>query len=560
MRSLGGRAAALERLEETGTGEPLDVLVVGGGITGAGIALDAASRGMTVGLVERFDFASGTSSKSSKLVHGGLRYLEQREFGLVREASTERDLLRRLAPHLVEPIPFVLPVSDRWRRAKFGVGLWAYNALATFKNLHIHRHIDAATTERMIPALPPGRIKGGYLFYDCKTDDVRLVMENLMQARAYGAVSVNYAAARDITPAGASGVCAAFVEDTPSGRMFEIKARRIISAAGVWGDRVESLVSAEAEARLRPSKGVHIVLRRDSLPATDAAAFIPDADRRRMLFVIPWLDAILVGTTDTSYEGSLERPRVEDDDRAYCLDAVNSAFGMSLTQADVAGAYAGLRPLIAGKGGATADLSRRHAVYDIAPGVTGITGGKMTTFRRMAADAVDRIAAELGVQAKSRTRWIRLGSTDVGALRAAVERRTRRLGVSDISAANLVRCYGDRALGVLDVAEETGITVEMAAGHLPLAAEAVYCARSEMARTLNDLLARRTRLALTDRAAGLGPTSQAAAVMGAELGWNAAEEARQIYAHRAAVEDERGSPIEATHMPAEPAPLHHGTA
>ena len=559
MRTLGSRDAALERLEQTSAGEPLDVLVIGGGITGAGIALDAASRGMTVGLIERFDFASGTSSKSSKLVHGGLRYLEQREFGLVREASTERDLLRRLAPHLVEPIPFVLPVSDRWKRAKFGVGLWAYNALATFRNLHIHRHIDAETTERMVPALPRGRIKGGYLFYDCKTDDVRLVMETLMQARAYGAVSVNYAAARDIAPSGPSGVCSVYVEDTATGRMFEVAARRVIAAAGVWGDRVESLVSAESAPRLRPSKGVHVVLRRDSLPATDAAAFIPDADRRRMLFVIPWLDAILVGTTDTSYEGSLETPRVEDSDRAYCLDAVNAAFGTSLTTAGLAGAYAGLRPLIAGKAGATADLSRRHAVYDIAPGVIGITGGKMTTYRRMAADAVDRVAAELGVQAKTRTRWIRLGSSDVGALRSAVDRRARRLDVSDGAASNLVRCYGDRALAVLDVAEETGITDPIAPGQLPLAAEAVYCARAEMARTLNDVLARRTRLALTDRDAGLGPGSEAATIMGAELGWNAAEEARQVYAHRAVVEDERGLPIEGASPLTDPAPVHERT-
>jgi glycerol-3-phosphate dehydrogenase len=380
-----------------------------------------------------------------------------------------------------------------------------------------------------------------------------------MQARAYGAVSVNYTAARDISPAETGDVCAAYVEDTVSGRMFEIKARRIISAAGVWGDRVEALVSAEAEARLRPSKGVHVVLRRDSLPATDAAAFIPDADRRRMLFVIPWIDAVLVGTTDTSYEGSLESPRVEDADRAYCLDAVNSAFGTSLTSADVAGAYAGLRPLIAGKAGATADLSRRHAVYDIAPGVIGITGGKMTTFRRMAADAVDRVADDLGVQAKSRTRWIRLGSSDVGALRAAVDRRARRLGIGDASAANLVRCYGDRALAVLDVAEETGITGIMAAGQLPLAAEAVYCARAEMACTLNDVLARRTRLALTDRAAGIGSGSEAATVMGAELGWGAAEEARQVYAHREAVECERGVPIDASLTLTGVPPLREGT-
>jgi glycerol-3-phosphate dehydrogenase len=559
MRTLGSRTHALERLAGTAASDPLDLLVVGGGITGAGIALDAASRGLRTGLVERFDFASGTSSKSSKLVHGGLRYLEQREFGLVREASTERDLLRRLAPHLVEPIPFVLPVADRWRRAKFGVGLWAYNALATFRNLHIHRHVDAEATERLVPSLPRGKVKGGYLFYDCKTDDVRLVMETLIQARAYGAIAVNYAAVHDITPAGTAGVCNVVVEDAASGQTFDVRARRVVAAAGVWGDRVEGLANDAGSPRLRPSKGVHVLFSRDTVPMTEAAVFIPDAERQRMLFVIPWLDAVLVGTTDTAYEGSLERPRVEEEDRDYCINAVNRAFGTSITADDLVGAYAGLRPLIAGKGGPTADLSRKHAVYDIVPGVIGITGGKLTTFRRMAGDAVDRVSSDLGAHGKSRTRWIRLGSSDVVALRAAVDRRARRLGISEGSAANLVRCYGERALAVLDVAQETGLHGPLVEGRDPLAAEAVYCARAEMARTLNDVLARRTRLALTDAAAGIGAGSDAASVLGAELRWDADEQARQTYAHRAAVEDERGAPVAATVEPAPTGTLREGT-
>jgi glycerol-3-phosphate dehydrogenase len=558
MRTLGTRTGALERLAATAAAEPLDLLVVGGGITGAGIALDGASRGLTVGLVERFDFASGTSSKSSKLVHGGLRYLEQREFGLVREASTERDLLRRLAPHLVEPVPFVLPVVNRWGRAKFGAGLWAYNALATFRNLHIHRHIDADATERMVPALPRGKVKGGYLFYDCKTDDVRLVMETLLQARAYGAIPVNYAAVRNIEPAGQAGICAATVEDALTSQTFEVRARRVVSAAGVWGDRVEALTSVDAGPRLRPSKGVHVVLPRTALDIGDAAAFIPDADRKRMLFVIPWLDAVLVGTTDTAYEGPLDRPRVEPEDRKYCLDAINHAFGTSLTEAHLAGAYAGLRPLIAGKAGATADLSRRHAVYDIAPGVLGITGGKLTTYRRMANDAVERVCDELGAQVKSRTRWIRLGSSDVGALRAAVDRRARRIQLSDETAANLVRCYGERALAVLDVAEETGLVGPLVPGRAPVAAEAVYCTRAEMATSLNDVLARRTRLALTDPAAGIGPGSEAASAVGAALEWDGAEQARQVYAHRAGVEDERGSAVALASAAGAPPALRQG--
>lgn len=540
MSALGTRDAALEKLAAS-SAEPLDLLIVGGGITGAGIALDAASRGMTVGLVERFDFSSGTSSKSSKLVHGGLRYLEQREFGLMREACIERDLLRRLAPHLVEPIPFVLPVSHRSTRAKFGVGLWAYDALASFRNLKIHRHLDGDEVSALVPLLPPGKVRGGYVFYDCKTDDVRLVMENLVQACRYGATVVNYAVVRDL--AGSGDVCVAGVEDSITGTTFEIHAKRIVSATGVWADRVEEMARHGAEPRLRPSKGVHLVFKKDALPMATSAAFIPDAQRRRMLFVIPWLDSVLVGTTDTPHEGTLDHPVVEEEDRRYCLDAVNAIFKLDLTDADISGAYAGLRPLIAGKRDVTADLSRRHAVYDIAPGIIGITGGKMTTYRRMAGDATDRVAEELAVTARSKTRWIRLGSRKVPPLRVAVDRRCRRLGISDESAANLVRCFGDRALEVLDVAESTGLTEPIVPGHPPIAAEVEYVARHEMAATLSDVLARRTRLALTDRAAGIGQDSLAAALIAEHHGWSTVETVRQVVSHRSEIEHERAMPL-----------------
>ncbi|HYO61157.1 MAG TPA: FAD-dependent oxidoreductase, partial [Actinomycetota bacterium] len=229
MSALGSRAHALERLAAPGV--TFDLLVVGGGITGAGIALDAASRGLSVALVERADFASGTSSKSSKLVHGGLRYLEQREFGLMREASIERDLLRRLAPHLVEPIPFVLPVSNRWNRALFGVGLWTYDALASFKNLKVHRHMSGDETEALVPALPHGKVRGGYLFYDCRTDDVRMVFAVLGQARRHGATVANPVAVE--SPDGTEDGCRASVRDEVTGESFEIAARRVVVAAGV---------------------------------------------------------------------------------------------------------------------------------------------------------------------------------------------------------------------------------------------------------------------------------------------------------------------------------------
>jgi glycerol-3-phosphate dehydrogenase len=536
-RGLDDRPRALGRLEAS-VGDVLDLVIVGGGITGAGIALDAASRGLSVGLIERNDFASGTSSKSSKLVHGGLRYLEQREFGLVREASTERDLLTRLAPHLVEPIPFVIPVSGRTIRAKFGVGLWAYDALASFKNLKVHRYIDREETERMVPPLPRGKLRGGFVYYDAKTDDSRLVLEVLVQATRHGAIVANHLSVEHIDADGE--VKDVSVRDTLDGRSFSVRARRVIVAAGVWSDVVESRTKPDAEPRLRPSKGIHIVLTRSAMPLAESAAFIPDIDKRRMLFVIPWHDAVLVGTTDDAYEGDIDAPSVTKEDRNYCLDSLNAAFGMQLTEDDIAGAYAGLRPLIQGKKGATADLSRRHAIFDIAPGVLGITGGKLTTYRRMAQDAVDRIAEDLGSQNGSKTRWIRLGSSDVMALRNLVRSRALRMGVSEIRADHLVRSYGERSLDVLDIAEAEDLTAPLARNHLPIAAEAAYAARAEMAVHLSDLLSRRTRLSLVDHAAGAGDDGMAVKVMSRELSWDRRRAGSEITVHRHAVSAERG--------------------
>ena len=538
MSGLGSRASALERLQ--GSAE-FDLLVVGGGITGAGIALDGASRGLKVALVERGDFASGTSSKSSKLVHGGLRYLEQRDFGLIREAAQERDLLRQLAPHLVEAIPMVLPVADKWMRAKFGAGLWAYDALASFKNLHVHRYLGVEETETAIPLIPKGKIKGGFLFYDCKNDDVRLVMEVLIQAVRHGALVVNHAPVVNIdgTPSG----CEITVQDSLTDEQMQLRAQHVVVAAGVWTDQVEARANPEANKRIRPSKGVHLSFRRDKLPMAEAAAFIPDAERKRMLFVIPWLDTVIVGTTDTIYEGDIDHPVVEEHDRQYCIDAVNSVFDTSLTQEDVAGAWAGLRPLIAGEAGATADLSRGHAVYDIAPNVIGITGGKLTTYRRMAKDATDLVVKRLGGETRCKTQWIRLGSTDLEALTAFVDRRAAHLKVPKDAARNLIRCYGERALAVLDLAERDDLALSLVPGTQTLAAEVPYVVRDEMAVHLSDVLARRTRLALTDPAAGIGASSQAPALMAAAASWDGTRLEQEVADHRRETELERALPL-----------------
>ena len=531
---------AWDKLDASG-GDPFDVLVVGGGITGAGIALDAASRGLSVALVERFDFASGTSSKSSKLVHGGLRYLEQRDFGLVREASLERGLLNRLAPHLVEPIPFVIPIADRWRRARFGVGMWLYDALSSFRNTSTHSYVDPDAVGTLVPALRTnetdrGMLRGGYVYYDSKTDDVRLVIEVLVQAVRLGATVCNYAAVRNMESSEAG--CRALVEDTIDGSVMEVAARRAVVAGGVWNDGIEALSNHTATPRLRPSKGIHLVFGREDVPLREAAAFIPDAARERMLFLIPWHDVVVVGTTDADYAGDLDHPKVTPEERSYFLEALNENLNLSLSEGDVVSSWAGLRPLVRAKKDATVDLSRSHAVYEFAPGVVGITGGKLTTYRRMAQDAVDRIAPDLDRAGRSRTRWIKLGCGDVGALTNAVVRRAGHLGVGPESTAHLVRCYGDRALAVLDVAAESGLTEPLELGCLPIRAEALYCARSEMVVQLSDLLARRSRLALTTSTAGL--RSGALDLLAGELAWSPAEAGRQALAHRTEVELERG--------------------
>lgn len=539
MRSAGGLGArdrALELLAASAS-DPLDVLVVGGGVTGAGIGLDAAARGLRVGLVERSDFASGTSSKSSKLVHGGLRYLERGDLRLVREAVAERDLLRRLAPHLVEAVPFIVPAGGRRMRARMGAGLWAYDALSAFKALHMHRRLGAREMRDLLPPMQRDP-RGAYLYHDCKTDDVRLVMELLIGAVRVGALVCNHCEVTAVQPG--TGMCAVAVRDACSKQSFEIRARSVVVAAGVWADRLESLIRPHSRPRLRPSKGVHLVFNPEQLPVSAAAVLIPDAERRRMLFVVPWLGRVLVGTTDTPYDGDLDDPSVRPHDYAYCLDALNASFDVGLTPKHVLGAFAGLRPLVRSAAGATADLSRRHLVYDLAPGVVGITGGKLTTWRRMAIDAVESAARDLGAVPRSRTRHLRLGCNSLEGLTATVAGRAQRLGVVPAAVPALVRRYGDRALGVLDVVEQTGLSEPIAADPSYVAAESVYCARYEMAADLEDFLARRARLALTDRDGGLDPL--VVEPLAAERGWSARERRDQQARYLDSLARERSAP------------------
>ena len=411
------------------TSERFDVVVIGGGITGAGVALDAASRGYSVALVERDDYAVGTSSRSSKMVHGGLRYLQNFDLGLVREALLERQLMVQLAPHLVYPTPFLVPALGETKRSRaIGIGLNMYDVMATTRvgmsrreraersegddywAPDRHRTIGAEEVLEMIPALAAREPREAYLFYDCQTDDVRLVLTILGEAERYGAVCVNGAEVtglldRDGTAAGVACV------DAESGDAFEIEADNVINATGVWADRIRpEEIHDEAEVpRIAPSRGTHVTVSAELLPLRKAACIVP-AGEGRTIFALPWYGRTLMGTTDNDYSGDLRHVQPGSDDIEYILNAANSYFGTEIDTGDLSGAYAGVRPLIStGDPRKSVDISRKAELYETSSGMLTITGGKLTTWRRMAKQVVDRMVEREGRVAPCRTDDIPLG-------------------------------------------------------------------------------------------------------------------------------------------------------
>jgi glycerol-3-phosphate dehydrogenase len=520
---------------------PYDVLVIGGGITGAGVALDAASRGYSVGLVEQADFASGTSSRSSKLVHGGLRYLQNFDLGLVREALLERQLMVRLAPHLVRPLPFVLPAFQGSRPDRLtGIGLNMYDVMAapalrgrrSARRAAVadgesdwsparHRLIDGEEVSRLLPAIAHRRPTGGYLFYDCQTDDARLVLTVLGEAERFGTICANRLRVTEVRAEPGSGTVAT-VEDREGSASFAIRAENVVNATGVWADRIRpDELHEEAELpHIAPSRGSHVLLRREDLPL-DAGAIVPVGDGRS-IFALPWLGRTLIGTTDNNYEGDVDHVQPSGEDIEYLLGAVNEFFGVSLDAGHATGAYAGVRPLIStGDSRKSVDISRKAELYETSSGLITITGGKLTTWRRMARLVVDRIVERDGREAPCRTHEIPLGApVDPAAL-------IRVDGVPESTYAMLAGRYGHAAERVLQTAAADPDLAAPIVSDLPdLLAEAPFSARHEQARTVGDVLLRRTRLGLL---AGRELTSLDAAAprhvaeaMGAVLGWGAA--------------------------------------
>jgi glycerol-3-phosphate dehydrogenase len=520
------RAQAVETLGS----EPFDVLVIGGGITGAGVALDAATRGYSVGLIERADYASGTSSRSSKLVHGGLRYLQNFDLGLVREALLERQINVRLAPHLVRPLPLVVPAFDGARPDRMvGLGLNAYDVMAVDRLRRSplrrrltredadwsparHRAIGAEEIAELVPALAARAPTGGYLFYDCQTDDVRLVLTVLAEAERFGAVAANRLEALGLLEHGGQAV-GARIRDAETGAEFDVRAANVVNATGVWADRLRpSELHDEAEVPvIRPSRGTHLIVDAAALPMT-AGAIVPSGGGRS-IFVLPWLGQTLIGTTDNDYEGELDHIKPSAEDVDYLLDAVNAFFGVALRPQDVAGAYAGVRPLIStGDPRKSVDISRKAELYETSSGMVTITGGKLTTWRRMAKLTVDRIVERDGQELPCRTHEIPLGmAVEPGEL-ARVE------GVPDAAYAQLAGRYGHVAHDVLALAAQ--FRGPILPGMPDLLAEVVHAARREQARTVGDVLLRRTRLALTAARTLLASDApeRVAAVLSAEVG------------------------------------------
>ena len=515
--------------------ESFDVLVIGGGITGAGVALDAATRGYSVALVERADFASGTSSRSSKLVHGGLRYLQNFDLGLVREALLERQINVNLAPNLVRPLRFVVPAFDGARLARVvGLGLNAYDVMAVDRlrrrrrvrdetdwSPARHRVISGPDVLELLPALADRTPTGGYLFYDCQTDDARLVLTVLAEAERFGAVFANRLDAVGLLEERGRAI-GAVLRDAETGDALEVRASNVVNATGVWADRLRPAeLHDEAEVPvIRPSRGTHLVVESTALPVT-AGAIVP-AGSGRAIFVLPWLGQTLIGTTDTDHDGPAEHVQPSEAEVTYLLDAVNAFFATGLDVGDLVGAYAGVRPLIStGDPRKSVDISRKAELYETSSGMITITGGKLTTWRRMAKETVDRIVWRDGSETKCRTHAVPLGMpVDPGDLVAAPPESREQLAAR----------YGHLAHDVL----APGRAEPIIAGRADLMAEVAYAARREQARTVGDVLLRRTRLGLTAARGVLGSDAveRVAAVMGAELGWSDERVTREASAFR----------------------------
>ena len=518
------------------TGERYDVLVIGGGVTGAGVALDAAARGYRVALVEKIDFASGTSSKSTKLVHGGIRYLPNFDFALVHEALVERGILLQNAPFLVSPLGFVLPIYEGDRHPVgmpfttpkgiglgllLDIGLWMYDALAGRRNIRLHRHLRRKGVLKLAPTLVPEGLKDGYMYYDGQTNDVRLTLALIRTAAQFGATITNYTEVTSFISEHGR-VTGVNVHDRLGDQQLTVHARHIVNATGIFAEEVEELTGTEPLVRIEPSKGVHLVLSREDLKLGDAAIVLPETEDKRILFIVPWESRAIFGTTDTG-TGDLDHPTASKEDIAYLLKYLNRYLTVKLTEENIISTYTGYRPLVSPRrpGRATAKVSRTHAVLQSPSGLVTIVGGKLTTYRRMAQDTVDVLNRRYGSPVVHPTQSLPLqGSAGWPFVQRELEKKGSALGLSHQTIAHLGKSYGAESLAILDLISGDPSLAQLLIDDLPyIRAEVVYATCYEMAVTPYDVLARRTSITLEDHQRGLGVVDEVAALMAKELQW-----------------------------------------
>ncbi len=564
--SPAARVANLDRLART----TFDVVVIGGGVTGCGCALDAATRGLDVALLEQRDLASGTSSRSSKLIHGGLRYLEQGDLGLVFEALQERSLmLSTLAPHLVRPVSFVYPLQHRaWERLYVGAGVGLYDLLAgrpalgskvvrvsprgerrdrhglrATNPLPHHQHLSRRATLDLVPALREDALVGAVRYWDAQVDDARHTLTVARTAAHYGAAVTTSMQVIGLRRDG-ERVTGVRARDVESGRVFEVRARQVVNATATWTDEVQNL-AGRGRIRVRASKGVHLVVPRDRIRAGSGLILRTPSS---VLFVIPWGGHWIVGTTDTDWHLDLAHPAASRADIDYLLAQLNSVLRTPLGPEDIEGVYAGLRPLLEGESDATSNLSREHAVSRTVPGLVTVAGGKYTTYRIMAADAIDAAVADIDrgdgrpVPPSCTDRVPLVGAAGFPGLWNGRARLAEGSGLDVAGIEHLLGRYGDAIDEVLDlVADRPELGLPLEGTDTYLAAEVVHAASHEGALHLDDVLTRRTRLSIETFHRGVDSAPAAAELMAGVLGWSAAHRDDEVEAYRARVASERAS-------------------
>ena len=532
--SPSARIDAIKSLRE----DNFDILVVGGGINGVGIALDAASRGLKVALVEMADFASGTSSRSSKLIHGGLRYLEQYDFKLVREALQERELMvTTLAPHLVKPVSFLYPLQEKLKeRTYVGAGMALYDALRGFKRaLPWHKHISQRELSEIAPSLRLDLITGGYQYFDAQVDDARHTMMIARTAAKYGAVVTTRTSCKSLVKNGRR-VEGAMIQDLESDEEFEVKAKSTIMAAGVWTDPLYESFGVKPGYRVRMSKGAHIVVPGDAIKSNTGVIIKTDLS---VLFIIPWGDKWIVGTTDTDYEDDPSSPLASREDVNYILSQANRVLEPKLSRSQVIGVFAGLRPLVSSNPDSpTTELSREHVVDHPVPGFVTIAGGKYTTYRVMSEDAVDTAVADLKrIVPDSCTETLAIvGADGYSVLLNKADELAKDYGLSKEAVLHLLNRHGALFSEVLEPALSDGSLLEPIIPGLPyLKAEILYAATHEGARSVDDVLSRRTRINFEAKDQGIGAAKEVAAIIGKVLRWSASDLKASVKAYESLV-------------------------